>query len=267
MKKTFLKVALFKILAVSILILGHTGPASAQVPDLLIMWPDIIYVNGVIVTMDDTDINDNPGTIVQAMAVRDEKIIALGTNAEIQRMKGPQTKVVNLQGHQVLPGLVDSHKHIMWGAEARATNLFKLKQTVVGYRIELSVERTAKETLAKVEAAVKQLRERVNVGVDDWIDISLGVDTAKGYPSISAVSNLMDTREPEKSEITQQDLDRIIPDRMAEIDSAGGLFSGSGDFDMGTWVHITAGPDGAAVRTEVLKVSEWVEWEYPSGGR
>jgi len=249
------------------LIMSLAGRVVAQVPDILIMWPDVIYFNGVIITMDDNNINDNPGSIVQAMAVRDEKIIALGANAEIQKLKGPQTHLVDLQGNHVLPGLIDSHKHIMWTAEARATNLFNLKQTVVGYRIELSVERTPQETLAKIEAAVKQLRSVADVHIDEWIDISILPDTAKGYPSISAVSNMMDTWEAEKSVITQEDLDRIIPDRMAEIDSAGGIFSRKGDFDPGIWVYISAGPDGAAVFKEVVKVDNWVEWDYASGGQ
>jgi hypothetical protein len=265
MKYALSRAGLLRALAVALVAAGFAGQIRAQVPDVLIMWPDIIYVNGVIVTMDDTEINDNPGAIVQAMAVRDEKIVALGTNDEIRKMKGPQTKVVDLQGHQVLPGLVDSHKHIMWGAEERATNIFSLKQTVIGYRIEIPVERTPKETLAKIESVVKQLRAKVDVGEDEWIDVSLLTDTEKGYPSISVVSNMMDTREPEKSAITQEDIDRIVSDRMFQVDSAGGIFNDTGDSEPGIWVHITAGPDGAAVFEEVLKVEDWVEWDYASG--
>lgn len=262
MIKSMLRPGFLKLAVISLLILGAAGRAVAQVPEALIMWPDIIYVNGEIVTMDDTRINDNPGTIVQAMAVRDEKIIALGTNEEIRRMQGPKTEVVDLQGLQVLPGLIDSHKHIMWGAEARATKLFNLTQTVVGYRLEIPVERTAKEILAKVEAAVNQLRSRVEVGPDEWIDVSLFPDTEKGYPSISSVSNLMDTFKPEDSEIVQADLDRIVSDRMFQVDSGGGIFSTTGDFEPGTWIKISAGPDGNPVLEPLFVVDEWEEWNY-----
>ncbi|MFT5427154.1 MAG: hypothetical protein ACI9ZT_002113 [Gammaproteobacteria bacterium] len=266
-REKVIRICIINIQAIFILLLGPTQLINAQIPDVLINWPDIIYINGVIVTMDDSRINDNPGSIVQAMAVRDEKIIALGTSEEIQKMKGPETEVVNLQGNQVLPGLIDSHKHIMWGAEARATNIFNLTQTVVGYRLELLVERTPEEMLAKVEAAIKQLRARVDVGIDDWIDISLITDTNKGYPSISTVSNMMDTRDPADSEITQEDLNNIVSDRMFQLDSGGGIFSNSGDFDIGTWVNISAGPDGAAEFKALFKVDEWVEWDYSSRGQ
>jgi len=255
------------LFALAVMLFGFTGRVTAQVPEQLVMWPDIIYVNGDIVTMDDTRINDNPGSVVQAMAVRDEKIIALGSNADIRKLQGPDTEVVDLQGYMVLPGLIDSHKHIMWGAEARATNIFGLKQTVVGYRLAIPVERTAAEILAKVEAAVKQLRARVDVGIDEWIDVRLEPDTEKGYPSISAVSNLMDTRDPALSEITQEHIDKIVPDRMFQLDSGGGIFNNTGDVENGVWVHITPGPDGAAVITELFKVDEWVEWDYSGTGQ
>lgn len=257
----------FITFTVLVFFLALTQTVTAQVPDELVMWPDIIYVNGVIVTMDDERMNDNPGSIVQAMAVRDERIIAMGSDAEIQRLKGPKTEVVDLAGHQVLPGLIDSHKHIMWGAEARATNIFSLKQTVVGYRLAIPVERTSEEILAKVEAAVKQLRARVDVEIDEWIDVRLEPDTEKGYPSISAVSNTMDTRDPADAEITQEDIDKIVSDRMFQLDSGGGIFNNTGDVENGTWVQITAGPDGAAVVTELFKVDEWVEWDYSSRGQ
>lgn len=266
MSKPLPRRACQRLVLLSLLTAGIAGKALAQVPDALIMWPDIIYVNGEIVTMDDTRINDNPGTIVQAMAVRDERIIALGTNDEIRRLKGPATEVVDLQGLQVLPGLIDSHKHIMWEAEARATRLFNLTQTVVGYRLEIPVERTSDEILAKVEAAVNQLRERVEVGADEWIDVSLFPDTEKGFPSISSVSNLMDTYVEQDSEIVQADLDRIVSDRMFQIDSGGGIFSNTGDFEFGTWIKISAGPDGNPVLEPLFVIDEWEEWDYDGQG-
>jgi len=236
---------------------------AQQVPEILINWPDIIYVNGVIVTLDDTRMNDNPGTIVQAMAVRDESIIALGTSAEIQRLKGPDTHVVDLQGNMVLPGLIDSHKHIMWPAVRRAVELYKLKQVIPGYFLEMSVETTAEELLAKIDAAVKQLRARVDVGVDQWIGISVFPDAAKGFPSIAAVSNLAASIRPEDSEINYPDLDKIVPDRMFVLDSATALQdnpTGGAEFD--TWVEVIPGPDGGPTYKELFKVDTWQEWTY-----
>jgi hypothetical protein len=227
------------------------------------MWPDIIYVNGVIVTMDDTRVNDNPGSIVQAMAVRDERIIALGSDADIRKLKGPDTEVVDLEGHQVLPGLIDSHKHIMWPAVRRAIEIYNLKQVIPGYFLEIYVERTAEEILAKIDSAVKQLRARVDVHEDQWIGVSIFPDAEKGFPSIAAVSNLAASIEPENAEINYPDLDRIVPDRMFILDSATALQPNpTGGAEFNTWVEVIAGPDGGPVYKEILKLDDWQEWDY-----
>ncbi|MGK0298170.1 MAG: cytosine/adenosine deaminase-related metal-dependent hydrolase [Gammaproteobacteria bacterium] len=244
-------------------IIGLTQPVIAQIPEVLVMWPDIIYVNGVIVTMDDTRMNDNPGSIVQAMAVRDERIIALGSDDEIRKLKGPETEVVDLEGNQVLPGLIDSHQHIMWPAVRRAIDIYSLKQVIPGYFLEISVERTAEEILAKMDTAIKALRERVDVGIDQWIGISIFPDTAKGFPSIASVSNLAASIEPENSDINFPDLDKMVPDRMFVLDSATSLQANpTGGAEFNTWVEVIAGPDGGPIYKELFMLDEWDEWEY-----
>jgi len=247
------------------LFLCHNALAQ-QIPKEVLMWPDIIYINGVIVRMDDTRINDNPGSIVEAMAVRDEKIIALGSTADIKKLQGPDTEVVDLDGHEVLPGLIDSHKHIMWPAVRRAVDIYHLKQVIPGYFLEISVERTGAEILAKIDAAVKQLRAKVDVGVDQWIGVSIFPDQSKGFPSIASVSNLGASIEPENSTINYQDLDKIVPDRMFVLDSATALQANpTGGAEFGTWVEVTAGPDGSPVYKQLFEVAEWKEWDYKEG--
>jgi predicted amidohydrolase YtcJ len=51
----------------------------------------------------------------EAMAVREGKIIAVGSNKSISAYQGPSTKVIDAKGHMVLPGFVDSHVHMMGG--------------------------------------------------------------------------------------------------------------------------------------------------------
>jgi predicted amidohydrolase YtcJ len=67
--------------------------------------PDMILYNGKIITV------DAKSTIAQAVAVKDSKITAVGTNDEIKRMVGSQTKVIDLKGKTVVPGLYDAHCH------------------------------------------------------------------------------------------------------------------------------------------------------------
>jgi predicted amidohydrolase YtcJ len=69
---------------------------------------DIIFVNGDIYTQ------SQPAR-VQAMAVRDGRIIAIGANDDILKLKQGSTQVVDLGGHFVMPGFNDAHVHLAYG--------------------------------------------------------------------------------------------------------------------------------------------------------
>jgi len=69
---------------------------------------DLILVNGKIITVDAQD------SIAQAVAVKDDKIIQVGTNEAIRALIGPNTKTLDLKGKTLTPGLVDSHIHVMY---------------------------------------------------------------------------------------------------------------------------------------------------------
>jgi predicted amidohydrolase YtcJ len=66
---------------------------------------DLILVKGRIVTLD-----DRFGT-VEALAAGDGVILAVGTNEEVQRYVGPETRTIDLHGRLAVPGLIDSHAH------------------------------------------------------------------------------------------------------------------------------------------------------------
>src|SRR5919199_793709 len=71
------------------------------------MTADYIFVNGEVVTV-------NPGDDVEeAVAVKGNEICAVGTTEEILRLRGPETRVVDLRGNSLLPGFVDSHLHML----------------------------------------------------------------------------------------------------------------------------------------------------------
>ena len=67
--------------------------------------PDAIFVNGDIYTQ------ATPGR-VQALAIRDGRIVAIGSNDDMQKLKGSQTQVIDLGGHFVMPGFNDAHSHL-----------------------------------------------------------------------------------------------------------------------------------------------------------
>ncbi|HWF10548.1 MAG TPA: amidohydrolase [Bryobacteraceae bacterium] len=80
--------------------------------------PDLVLLNGKIVTVDDRF------SIAQAIAIRGDRFVAVGTTPEIGRMAGPQTRRIDLRGRTVVPGLIDNHIHLLreaytWSRELR----------------------------------------------------------------------------------------------------------------------------------------------------
>jgi predicted amidohydrolase YtcJ len=66
---------------------------------------DTIYVNGKVFTADAAD------SLVEAFAVAGDRFIAVGSNAQVRRLAGAHTRIVDLGGHFVSPGLADAHFH------------------------------------------------------------------------------------------------------------------------------------------------------------
>ena len=66
---------------------------------------DLILVNGKIVTV------DHNFTIAEAVAISEERIIAVGTNRQIKKHAGRKTRTIDLHRQTVIPGLIDSHIH------------------------------------------------------------------------------------------------------------------------------------------------------------
>ncbi|MGH7668748.1 MAG: amidohydrolase [Gemmatimonadaceae bacterium] len=66
---------------------------------------DLVLRNGTVVTMDSATPEG------QAVAVTGDRITAVGSDADIQRYVGPNTKVIDLQGHLAIPGFDESHGH------------------------------------------------------------------------------------------------------------------------------------------------------------
>jgi predicted amidohydrolase YtcJ len=78
---------------------------------------DTILVNGKIVTV------DAQSSVREAIAIRDGRVAALGSSADMRKLAGPQTRVVDLQGRTVIPGLIDSHLHAIRAAQTFATEV------------------------------------------------------------------------------------------------------------------------------------------------
>ncbi len=70
---------------------------------------DTVYVNGSIWT------GVESASRAQAIAVKDEFLVAVGSNENVEHLKDSNTKIVDLQGRFVVPGLMDAHTHFMDG--------------------------------------------------------------------------------------------------------------------------------------------------------
>src|SRR5882724_7137928 len=91
----------FVVLSILLLSLAPTPPSTATVDPA-----DLIIKNGNIYTVSEKHPH------AEAVAVKADRIVFVGSNAEVQKFKGPHTRVVDLQGATVVPGLTDAHHHL-----------------------------------------------------------------------------------------------------------------------------------------------------------
>ncbi len=90
---------------------------------------DLILTNGKIITVDERF------SIAQAVAIRGDRIVAVGTNQEMTQLAGANTRRIDLKGKSVIPGLIDNHMHLLraaatWAKELRFDGVNSRKQAV-----------------------------------------------------------------------------------------------------------------------------------------
>jgi predicted amidohydrolase YtcJ len=109
-------------------------PACADVAD---EEADLILVNGKVVTVD-TGLGE-----AEAVAVRGDRILAVGTTEEIRGTAGPDTRVLDLEGRLVVPGFIEGHGHFLGFGQSRM--ILDLSGTTSWEEIVGMVERAARE--------------------------------------------------------------------------------------------------------------------------
>ena len=129
---------------------------AQTIPAELIRYPETILHNGKVVAMDNKTTSASPGTISQALALRDGKILAQGPNSKILALKGPKTEVIDLRGRTVVPGIIDTHYHAMeytmdhWGRSVP-----ELRKPTVKGRAWEELRKGALETAGKEAQSAK----------------------------------------------------------------------------------------------------------------
>lgn len=91
---------------------GDSGKSRGDIPDQKVLpAAELVFRNGYIYTVD----SNRP--IAQALAVREGRIVFVGSDDGAQPFIGPHTQVENLDGKLVLPGFVDAHMHVSGGGQ------------------------------------------------------------------------------------------------------------------------------------------------------
>lgn len=117
----------------------HAGPQQA----------DLLLRNGKIYTV------DGKRSVQQAIAIRGNQIIGVGSDADLSGLISDKTEVIDLQGKTVLPGLIDAHSHPIWGSVSLS------KCNLTGVAAKLPALREA------VQDCIKNNR---GVSATGWID-------------------------------------------------------------------------------------------------
>jgi predicted amidohydrolase YtcJ len=142
---------------------------------------DLVFRNGNIYTVVDRQPK------AEAVAIKSERIVFVGSNRDVQKYVGIQTRVVDLQGRTVVPGMTDSHQHLIG----------------IGFReLTLNLEGTTslEDFLARVKARVDQARP------GEWV-------TGRGWIETFWKPPVFPTR---------QDLDRVAPNNPVFLNRADG---------------------------------------------
>src|SRR5438132_725832 len=145
-------------------------PARAQAPDK-------VLVNGKIVTV------DGQFRIAQALAIRGQRIVAVGTTAEIERLKSPATQTIDLNGRTVIPGLIDNHADWIRAAEHWHQDVQLAGVTLVAAQVPLPEKEKWLENTRKLAAELNAM------GITTWLDAGGRGMTPGHYDSYKYLSD------------------------------------------------------------------------------
>ena len=133
---------MFRRLVVPVVALGAVAAATVFVvraPGAQPPRADLVFINGHVVTVD----SQRPEA--QAVAVRGDRIVAVGTTDAILRLAGPQTRTIDLAGRLLIPGFIEGHGHYLGLGESKLV-------------LDLTTARTWDDIVAMVGAAARDAR-------------------------------------------------------------------------------------------------------------
>ena len=139
---------------------------------------DAIYLNGYVYTVDGAD------SVRQALAVRGGRIAYVGSDSEARALAGPHTRLIDLGGRMLMPGLVDGHMHPLEGG-------------AVLLECNLNYERlTVAQLQSRIQACLDQTSQ---AGPDTWLQVANWFREAmipNGVATTRATLDALKTRRP-----------------------------------------------------------------------
>jgi len=178
---------------------------------------DLILVNGRILTVDSAD------RVVQAVGISGNRIVAVGTNADVERAASPNARRIDLAGRAVTPGLLDAHDHFSGGGAERL------------YVLDLSYPSV--KSIADVAAAIRT--KAVALGKGAWIQ-GRGWDEGKLAERRVLTAADLDAASPDNPVVLTQTTGHYVVANSAALRMAG-LTKDTRDPPGGT---IDRNPDG-----------------------
>ena len=150
------------------LVVFQWSEVFAQVPAEVAKfgYADWVFFNGKVVSMDDVSSSAEVGHTYQAVAVKGDKIVKLGTNDEARSLAGPNTKVLDLKGRVLLPGIIEPHNHL-YGGIMRYLDRFGFKFPPNGIVVEATADKDLEKTQGIIRDTLRDSVKKVKPG--DWV--------------------------------------------------------------------------------------------------
>jgi len=130
------------------LLLATLGPSQAAEPPA-----DRVLLNGKVLTVDARD------SIAEAIAIRNGRIVGVGSSAEIEALAGPDTDRVDLHGLTATPALLDAHLHLSSGGLLRRTQAdlsFPMTRSIA------DIDRDTRDPPGKIREAIAAMAKELN---------------------------------------------------------------------------------------------------------
>lgn len=201
------KQPLFLLVLASLFSLNFpTVSRAQQLPEEVIRYADMVFHNGYVLTVD-TDRGDF--TIAEAVAIRDGRILAVGSNEKALRLAGPKTQKIDLNKRAVMPGIIDTHVHPNRYA---IRNYFRELPPEDQKALRASGVIREWKDKAQVLNQIKQIVEKEDPS-KEWIAINVG---GGGFGSDEGGGGGLNEV---AASITRFDLDKVCPNKPLVISS------------------------------------------------